>query len=72
MPEGWCLFKPLEILVDGRMLMLNAFKKKEENMCDVQCVLQLYHPSTGALTDLMEMGNDFRGPLTLYTGSLFS
>lgn len=52
--------------------MLNAFKKEEENLCDVQSVLQLYHPSTGVLTDLMDMGNDFRGPLTLYTGSLFS
>ncbi|KAG0531301.1 hypothetical protein BDA96_04G011900 [Sorghum bicolor] len=74
MTEGWCLFKPLEILVDGRILMLNAFKKKEQKLSDddVQCVLQLYHPTTGALTHLMEMGNDFRGPLTLYTGSLLT
>ncbi|KAL6634254.1 hypothetical protein ACP70R_026925 [Stipagrostis hirtigluma subsp. patula] len=72
-PRGCCLFKVLEIMDDGRILILNASKEKEQNLYDIQCVLQLHHPSTGVITNLVELGNDFRGPtMTLYTGSLLS
>lgn len=67
-------FKALDIFDDGRMLMLCAFRKQSENLCDFRWmwILKLYNRSTGAVTDLMEMAQDFMGQTTLYTGSLLS
>ncbi|RCV07216.1 hypothetical protein SETIT_1G226600v2 [Setaria italica] len=72
MPKSCCHFKALAILGDGRVLTLNNFEKDDDDeaFLDSQCILQFYNPSTGALTDVMEMGVDFRGSMTIYTGSL--
>lgn len=41
MPKSWCYLKALEILGDGRVLMLNSFKKHDdEALFDAQCILQ--------------------------------
>ncbi|CAO1944049.1 unnamed protein product [Urochloa humidicola] len=70
-PRSWWYFKVLDILGDGRILMLNSIKKDDDvDFFDAACILQFYNPSTGALTNLLEMGEDFRGPMTLYTRSL--
>ncbi|CAL4887646.1 unnamed protein product [Urochloa decumbens] len=70
-PRSWSYFKALDILADGRILMLNSFNKDDDvDFFDAPCILQFYNPSTGALTNLLEMGENFRGPMTLYTRSL--
>ncbi|CAL5021768.1 unnamed protein product [Urochloa decumbens] len=70
-PRSWCYFKALDILADGRILMLNSFKKDDDvDSLDGPCILQFYNPSTGALTNLLEMGENFRGPMTLCTRSI--
>ncbi|TVT99861.1 hypothetical protein EJB05_54748, partial [Eragrostis curvula] len=72
MTQSWGFLKALEIFEDGRILMLSAFDKEEEQRSARSCVLQLYDPSKETLTDVMEMTEEFRGPLTLYPGSLLS
>ncbi|CAN6244468.1 unnamed protein product [Urochloa humidicola] len=71
-PRSWCYFKALDICADGRILMLNSFIKDGQDLLDTQCILQFYDPSTRSLTNLLEMGEDFRGSLTFYTRSLLS
>ncbi|KAK3158046.1 hypothetical protein QOZ80_2AG0132210 [Eleusine coracana subsp. coracana] len=70
--KRWRFFKPLQIFEDGKILTLNAFKENGQHVMDVHCILQLYDPITKTLTDLMKMPEEFRGGITLYTGSLLS
>ncbi|KAJ1279317.1 hypothetical protein BS78_04G146000 [Paspalum vaginatum] len=72
MPETSVLFRAIETMADGRILVLNAFRKSDYTVADAPCILQLYDPSTGGFADLMEMADDFRGPLTLYAANLLS
>ncbi|TVU08420.1 hypothetical protein EJB05_41824, partial [Eragrostis curvula] len=68
MPKHWILLKALGVLVDGRVLLLNALKREEERTPGaLQYILQYYDPGTGAFTDKMKMTEDFRGEMTLYT-----
>ncbi|TVU29930.1 hypothetical protein EJB05_21526, partial [Eragrostis curvula] len=73
MPKTWIMFRAIEILGDGRILTLNGFKEDgDEYYWHARCILQLYDANTGTLTDLMEMTQDLRGLVTLYTGSFLS
>ncbi|RLM80817.1 hypothetical protein C2845_PM12G16200 [Panicum miliaceum] len=75
-PKSWGWFRALDIFVDGRILMLNYYLtttsgKDDQDLCGAH--LQFYNTSTGALTDLMEMGQGFIGSsLTLYTRNLLA
>jgi F-box interacting protein len=58
-----CLFtKVLDVLDDGRILLLNRRRRRY--------VLQFFNPSMEAFTDIMEMAEGFSGEMTIYTGSL--
>ncbi|CAN6163212.1 unnamed protein product [Urochloa humidicola] len=65
MPEKLHDVKVLDVLGDGRILFLN---KDQFNRYS----LQFYDPSIEALTDFMEMPNEFDGDMAFYTGSLLS
>ncbi|CAN6238254.1 unnamed protein product [Urochloa humidicola] len=68
-PSSLWYSKVLDILADGRILMLNS-NKDDRGLYHTPDILQFYNPSTGALTNLLEMGEDFIGPMTLYNRSL--
>ncbi|TVU08417.1 hypothetical protein EJB05_41821, partial [Eragrostis curvula] len=57
--------KPLEVLRDGRLLLLKTFETNGVS-------LQLYDFNTGTCTNLMDMPMEFKGGITLYTGNLLS
>ncbi|CAN6220526.1 unnamed protein product [Urochloa humidicola] len=72
MPGSLFHNKVLDVLSDGRILLLNEFKKQEQDGFSYCYILQLYNPSTYAFTDVTEMAEDFEGSMTFYTGSLLS
>ncbi|KAL6603717.1 hypothetical protein ACP70R_044078 [Stipagrostis hirtigluma subsp. patula] len=65
--------KALEVLGDGRILLLNTFKKGEkgeQNPRPLRYIMQLYDTRRRACTDAIEMSGEFQGPTALYTVSL--
>ena len=64
LPEECLYIKPLDVLDDGRILLLN--------MGCSRFILQFFNPSTKAFTDIMEMAEGFTGRMNFYTGSLLS
>ncbi|TVU08419.1 hypothetical protein EJB05_41823, partial [Eragrostis curvula] len=64
-PNSLYRVKALEVLRDGRLLLLNTFEQSSVS-------LQLYDSNTGTRTNLMDMPKEFKGGITLYTGSLLS
>jgi len=73
MPERLLLFtKPLDVLMDGTLLLLNTFRKAGNNEKCHRYILQFYNSSTKAFTDYMEMAEGFNGRMSFYTGSLQS
>jgi hypothetical protein len=74
MPERLLLFtKPLDVLIDGTLLLLNTFWKAPGN--NENChryMLQFYNNSTKAFTEYMDMAEGFNGRMAFYTGSLQS
>ncbi|CAN6216067.1 unnamed protein product [Urochloa humidicola] len=66
MPENLFDVKALNALGDGRILFLNRKDKFD------RYILQFYDPSIEAVTDFMEMPNEFDGGMAFYTGSLLS
>jgi len=73
MPERLLLFtKPLDVLIDGTLLLLNTFWKAGNNENCHQYMLQFYNNSTKAFTEYMDMAEGFNGRMAFYTGSLQS
>ncbi|CAN6163213.1 unnamed protein product [Urochloa humidicola] len=70
MPRNLLPIKALDVVCDGRVLLLN--QKVEQDEFPYRHVLQFYNPSTEALTDFMEMAEEFDGAMAFYTGSLLS
>ncbi|XP_066334230.1 putative F-box protein At3g10240 [Miscanthus floridulus] len=64
LPEECLYIKPLDVLDDGRILLLNTGCSR--------FILQFFNPSTKAFTDIMEMAEGFTGRMNFYTGSLLS
>jgi F-box interacting protein len=74
MPERLLLFTwPLDVLIDGTLLLLNTFRKEGNNENCLRCILRFYKSRTKAFTDSMEMAEGFNGRImAFYTGSLQS
>ncbi|CAL5039773.1 unnamed protein product [Urochloa decumbens] len=70
MHKSWRVIEPLEILSDGRMLLLNLVETQEHYSYPLGWVLQLRDPNTGAHTDLMQMPREYRDRMTIYRGSI--
>ncbi|CAL5049085.1 unnamed protein product [Urochloa decumbens] len=75
-PRNLFLHRVLDVLSDGRILLLNSFWKQEKNVFShrsaLRYIIQFYNPSTKAVTDIMEMAEEFGVTMSFYTGSLLS
>jgi hypothetical protein len=72
MPERLLFTKPLDVLLDGRVLLLNTFQKEGNNEKCHRYIIQFYNSSTKAFADFLEMAEGFNGRMTFYTGGLQS
>ena len=72
MPGRLLFTKPLDVLLDGTLLLLNTFRKAGNNEKCHRYILQFYNSSTKAFTDFMDMAEGFNGRIGFYTGSLLS
>ncbi|KAL6603714.1 hypothetical protein ACP70R_044075 [Stipagrostis hirtigluma subsp. patula] len=58
-PKCWYVVKPLDVLRDGRLLLLRTVDKRaakgHPHPTENKYILQLYDSTTGAFTDLMDM-----------------
>ncbi|CAN6207051.1 unnamed protein product [Urochloa humidicola] len=70
MPRSLFRNKALDVLGDGRILLLNGFWKQERDRFSYRHILQFYNPCTKVVTDIMEMAEEFNGAMAFYTGSL--
>ncbi|KAF8687244.1 hypothetical protein HU200_042913 [Digitaria exilis] len=71
MPQNVYNVKVLDVLGDGRILLLND--KSYRNIFSYGYIIQFYNPTTQAFTDSMELPNEFiHISLVVYTGSLLS
>jgi len=64
LPKECLYIKPLDVLDDGRILLLNTGCSR--------FIHQFFNPSTKAFTGIMEMAEGFTGRMNFYTGSLLS
>ncbi|KAF8658620.1 hypothetical protein HU200_008467 [Digitaria exilis] len=71
MHKSWRI-EPLEVLGDGRVLLMNLVEKQRQgsHRLTLRWILQLRDPNTGAHTDLVEMPREYKGQMALYRGSL--
>jgi|UPI0001A86605 F-box interacting protein len=72
MPQRLLFTKPLDVLLDGTLLLLNTFQKAGNNKKCHRYILQFYNSSTKAFIDFMEMAEGFNGRMAFYAGSLQS
>ncbi|CAN6163214.1 unnamed protein product [Urochloa humidicola] len=71
-PRNLLPVKVLDVLSDGKILLLNTFWRQDQTILSYRYIIQFYNPSTEAFTDIMEMAEEFCGTVAFYTGSLLS
>lgn len=75
MPKTAFLVRVLDLLGYGRVLLLTTFVSEVRNkflLIGKKSMLQLFDPNTRTSTDLVEMSDEFRDAMALYTGDFLS